>query len=92
LIYSFFPNKKASPDVFFIPIFKQLFETTILQQTYKMFSKALILALIPTAFGHMGLFHPSAYDFDGDGYSLVTPLSGQSFKDWWFHGTHTLHH
>lgn len=51
-----------------------------------MFSKALLLALVPTAFGHMGLFHPSAYDFDGDGYSLVTPLSGLSFNDWWFHG------
>ncbi|KAH8154297.1 uncharacterized protein LAJ45_02065 [Morchella importuna] len=51
-----------------------------------MFSKALILALIPTAFGHMGLFHPSAYDFNGDGYTLVEPLSGQSFNSWWFHG------
>lgn len=51
-----------------------------------MYSKALLLALLPTAFGHIGLWHPSAYDFNGDGYTLVTPMSGLQFNQWWFHG------
>jgi hypothetical protein len=45
------------------------------------------LALLPLAAqAHMGIWHPSVLDFDGDGYSLVTPLSGLSFSEWWFHG------
>lgn len=51
-----------------------------------MYTKALILALLPTAFCHIGLWDPSVFDFNGDGYTLVTPMSGLSFNDWWFHG------
>jgi len=35
---------------------------------------------------HIGMFHPSALDFYGDGYDVVTPLANRQFKDWWFHG------
>lgn len=48
--------------------------------------KTLFLALLPAAFGHIGLWNPSVFDFDGDGYTLVTPMSGLPFNEWWFHG------
>lgn len=50
-------------------------------------SSAVFLALLPAvAYAHIGLWNPAALDFEGDGYSLATPLSEKSFDQWWFHG------
>jgi hypothetical protein len=52
-----------------------------------MFTCTLLLSLLPfAAHAHMGMWHPSVLDFDGDGYEGVTPLSGLGFDQWWFHG------
>ncbi|CUS15635.1 unnamed protein product [Tuber aestivum] len=51
-----------------------------------MYMFAILLAVLPTAFAHQGLWHPSVFGFNGDGYSLVEPLAGKSFDQWWFHG------
>ncbi|KAI5797814.1 hypothetical protein EDC01DRAFT_744311 [Geopyxis carbonaria] len=54
---------------------------------HSLHSLALTLALaLPLTHAHIGLWHPAALDFGGDGYSLVEPLSGKSVADWWFHG------
>lgn len=47
----------------------------------------LVLYLLPLAFAHIGLWDPSAFGFNSDGYTPVTPLSGKPFNEWWFHGT-----
>ncbi|KAI5782680.1 hypothetical protein EDC01DRAFT_222262 [Geopyxis carbonaria] len=49
-------------------------------------SLTILLAALPVAFGHIGLWHPAALDFNGDGYSLVEPLYEMSEAQWWFHG------
>ncbi|KAA8892561.1 hypothetical protein FN846DRAFT_789115 [Sphaerosporella brunnea] len=46
----------------------------------------LLSTLLSLANAHMGMFHPSVLDFDGNGYDLVTPLSNLPFEQWWFHG------
>ncbi|KAI5840628.1 hypothetical protein BZA05DRAFT_16288 [Tricharina praecox] len=52
-----------------------------------MHASTLLLAILPSlATAHMAMWHPSVLDFNGDGYTAVTPLSGKSFSQWWFHG------
>ncbi|RPA98525.1 hypothetical protein L873DRAFT_1032902 [Choiromyces venosus 120613-1] len=51
-----------------------------------MYTSAVLLGMLPMAFAHMGLWDPSAFGFNGDGYTLVEPLSGKPFNQWWFHG------
>jgi len=51
-----------------------------------MYTSAILLGLLPTVFAHLGLIHESVFGFNGDGYTLVEPLSGKSFDQWWFHG------
>ncbi|KAF8470832.1 hypothetical protein BDZ91DRAFT_847108 [Kalaharituber pfeilii] len=43
-------------------------------------------ALLPVVMGHIGMWHPSVYGFNGDGYSIVEPLSNKGFDKWWMHG------
>lgn len=53
-----------------------------------MFAKQITFfaAVLPVAMAHIGLFDPAAFDFDGNGYSLVEPLANLPFDRWWFHG------
>ncbi|KAI9639321.1 uncharacterized protein MKK02DRAFT_39619 [Dioszegia hungarica] len=44
-----------------------------------------LLARAPTSTAHMAVWHPSVYGFTQP-YQPVTPLSGQPFSKWWFHG------
>ncbi|KAL7269184.1 hypothetical protein RUND412_008158, partial [Rhizina undulata] len=51
-----------------------------------MYKATVLLGMLSVAFAHIGLWHPSAFGFNGDGYTLVEPLSGLPFDKWWFHG------
>lgn len=51
-----------------------------------MYTSAILLGVLPIAFAHMSLQDPSAFGFNGDGYTLAEPLSGKPFDQWWFHG------
>ncbi|WWD01234.1 hypothetical protein V866_008176 [Kwoniella sp. B9012] len=44
-----------------------------------------LIALLPLAKAHMSIWLESMYGFD-QSYEPVTPLSGKSFDQWWFHG------
>ncbi|WWC69318.1 uncharacterized protein I206_103256 [Kwoniella pini CBS 10737] len=52
-----------------------------------MFSMATpaLIALLPLAKAHMSIWTESMYGFS-QSYDPVTPLSGKSFDQWWFHG------
>ncbi|KAG0137833.1 hypothetical protein HOY82DRAFT_546832 [Tuber indicum] len=51
-----------------------------------MYTSAILLGMLPMAFAHLGLWHESVFGFNGDGYTLVEPLSNLPFERWWFHG------
>ncbi|WWC60981.1 uncharacterized protein I303_103558 [Kwoniella dejecticola CBS 10117] len=44
-----------------------------------------LIALLPLARAHMSMWAESMYGFS-QSYEPVTPLSGKSFNEWWFHG------
>ncbi|KAI5803377.1 hypothetical protein DFH27DRAFT_555513 [Peziza echinospora] len=46
----------------------------------------LIGSFLPAVMGHIAIWHPSVYGFNGNGYTLVEPLSNLPFNKWWFHG------
>jgi hypothetical protein len=97
-VYTFLSHNclEGTAGFFFIPHLEIIFRSFSILSTnnlivYKktnMFSpRALLISLLPlAAHAHMGMWHPSVLDFDGDGYTLVTPLSKLPFSDWWFHG------
>ncbi|RPB25037.1 hypothetical protein L211DRAFT_134950 [Terfezia boudieri ATCC MYA-4762] len=46
----------------------------------------IVGSFLPVALAHIGMWHPSVYGFNGDGYSIAEPLSEKGFDKWWMHG------
>lgn len=42
----------------------------------------VLVTLLPRAFGHMAIYHPSVYGFGEEKGLIHEPLSGQSFDGW----------